>query len=61
MARIENLSLRARVAVIRSCAADQAILCNRVRPGHARLIACLVEHSSALSPRCRRTLTEALQ
>jgi hypothetical protein len=61
MAKIERMPLPTRLAVIRACSQDQAALCPGVKPGHARLILCLALHPRALSPRCRRTLTQALR
>ncbi len=61
MAKIEHLSLPKRLAIIRSCEADQQVLCGNVKAGHGRIIVCLAEHPGALSPRCRRTLTRALR
>jgi hypothetical protein len=61
MARIRNLSLRARLRIIRACSVDREAVCDTVRGGHGRIIACLVAHRGALSPPCRSTIARVLR
>ncbi len=60
VARIQSMSLRERLAIVRACDRDQAVICPAVRAGGGRLIICLASHAQALSPRCGRALRRAL-
>ena len=42
-----------------ACRADLHKLCNGVQPGGGRLIMCLKQHESELSPGCRQEMSEA--
>ena len=61
LARIDRLSLRERLRIVRACNQDQTVLCKGIRPGHSRLIECLALKVQSLSPFCRQTLVRALQ
>ena len=50
---------REALAIVRVCGADQSALCPGVQLGGGRLISCLAEHASALSPACYRALSAA--
>lgn len=43
----------------RVCRADVQKLCSGVKPGEGRIIACLKENSSKLSPACAERLSKA--
>jgi hypothetical protein len=45
--------------VLRICGEDERRLCGGVQPGGGRIIACLAENVSSLSPGCREALTAA--
>jgi hypothetical protein len=61
IAKIESLPLRKRIALAKACDRDKEAVCPRVRPGKASVVVCLLEHSPALSPYCKRALTATLQ
>jgi len=61
LAKIEALPVPVRLAVIRSCRADQDAVCGSVRAGAGRMIACLAANSRALSPPCKTALDKALR
>jgi hypothetical protein len=50
---------REALTILRNCGADQRTLCPDVQPGGGRLISCLAEHASALSPTCYGALSAA--
>jgi hypothetical protein len=50
---------REALAIARICGADQRALCPDVQLGGGRLISCLAEHASALSPTCYGALSAA--
>ena len=50
---------REALAIVRICSADQRALCPDVQLGGGRLLSCLAEHASALSPTCYRALSAA--
>ena len=50
---------REALAIVRVCGADQSALCPGVQLGGGRLISCLAEHATALSPACYRALSAA--
>lgn len=50
---------REALAIARVCGADQRTLCPDVQLGNGRLISCLAEHASALSPTCYGALRAA--
>lgn len=57
--RMPMLRPREALAIVRVCAADQQTLCAGVQLGGGRLISCLAEHASALSPACYGALRAA--
>jgi len=61
LVRIDRLSLRARLRIVRACNQDQEVLCQEIRPGHSRLIEYLALKVQSLSRFCRETLVRALQ
>jgi hypothetical protein len=50
---------REALAIVRICSADQRALCPDVQLGGGRLLSCLAEHASALSPSCYGALSAA--
>jgi hypothetical protein len=50
---------REALAIVRICSADQRALCPDVQLGGGRLLSCLAEHASALSPTCYGALSAA--
>ena len=57
--RMPMLRPREALAIVRVCAADKQTLCPGVELGGGRLISCLAEHASALSPGCYGALRAA--
>jgi hypothetical protein len=50
---------RLALAILRICDADQRSLCSGVQPGAGRMISCLSENATSLSPRCYAALSAA--
>lgn len=50
---------REALVVLRICGEDERRLCGGIQPGGGRIIACLAENVSSLSPGCRAALTAA--
>ncbi|MEO6976159.1 MAG: cysteine rich repeat-containing protein [Gallionella sp.] len=46
-------------AATRPCADDAVRLCNGIKPGGGAVAKCLKEHSSELSPACKKSITKA--
>jgi hypothetical protein len=61
MAKIESLTLRQKILIIRACHYDQDAVCPSVPGGGGRIVACLAQHANALSLGCRRTLVGVLR
>jgi len=56
---IPPLPPRARLAILRACAAEHQALCADVPPGGGRIVECLAANGAALSPGCRGAILSA--
>jgi hypothetical protein len=54
-----QLRLAQELAILRTCGADQRTLCAGIAPGGGRIVACLAQNASSLSPQCYGALAEA--
>lgn len=43
---------------VQACKADEEKLCNDVKPGAGRIIRCLKQHESELSPECKKKMEQ---
>jgi hypothetical protein len=50
-------SPRARLALSRACKGDSDVLCKNMPPGDGRIITCLMQHETALTPACRQAIS----
>lgn len=60
MAKIDKLRPVERLRIVRACDADRATQCHGVEAGGSRIIVCLAEHATALSPVCRKAIEPLL-
>jgi hypothetical protein len=56
---VRRLPLREELAIIRICAIDRNTLCGGMSPGGGRILMCLAQNASQLSPRCKSALAMA--
>ena len=56
---IPPLPPRARLAILRACAAEHQAFCGNVPPGGGRIVECLAANGAALSPGCRGAILSA--
>ncbi len=56
---VRRLPLREELAIIRICAIDRNTLCGGMQPGGGRILMCLAQNASQLSPRCKSALAMA--
>jgi hypothetical protein len=54
-----RLRLIEELTILKSCGADQRTLCAGVAPGGGRVIGCLAQNASSLSPQCAGALAAA--
>lgn len=57
----QNASQQVLTDVQAACASDVQSLCSGVQTGGGRIIACLKQHQSQVSDRCKQTVTNAMQ
>jgi len=50
---------RIELMIVRTCRPDVQVLCSGIPPGGGRLVACLAQNESQVSPPCRQALAEA--
>jgi hypothetical protein len=50
---------RIELMVVRSCRPDLQMLCGGIPPGGGRLVACLAQNETQVSPTCKMALAEA--
>jgi hypothetical protein len=61
MAKIDHLQLRQLATIERACDDDREAVCPLVRPGGGRIVRCLAQNPTALSPRCKAAMAAALR
>jgi hypothetical protein len=59
LAPMPPMPIRVELAILRACGADQRTLCAGIPPGGGRIIGCLAQNASSLSPQCYGAIAEA--
>jgi hypothetical protein len=47
-----------RMSVARACTSDRDVHCKLIPPGDGRIVGCLMQHESALTPSCKAALAK---